>query len=282
LGRQQRATRFLCAYIDAHPGEELTLRTLSKRVGMSPSHLQRAFKRIAGVSPREYVEAVRLGKFRHLLRDEGSVRRSTYRVGRSSTSWPYRSEVGSVLGMGARAYRDGGSGERVRFAIATCSLGFLLVAGTARGVCFVVLDDSEEGAREELKREYPRADIHEDRDSAGRWTRAVADSLEAGDSAGLESLPLDVKATAFQWKVWKCLVSIPAGSTTSYGELAKKIGAPRSARAVGNACGSNPLALVIPCHRVVASDGTLGGYRWGVGRKRAILRKEGVQDGIVS
>ncbi|MDA4136736.1 MAG: methylated-DNA--[protein]-cysteine S-methyltransferase [Thaumarchaeota archaeon] len=281
MNRQQRAIQSLCAYIGAHPAEELTLRTLSKRVGMSPSHLQRAFKRIVGVSPREYVEAVRLGKFRHLLREEGSVRRSTYRVGRSSTSWPYR-PVGSVLGMEARAYRDGGAGERVRFATARCSLGFLLVAGTGRGVCFVVLDDSEEGAREELRREYPKADIREDRDSAGRWTRAVADSLEAGDSAGLESLPLDIRATAFQWKVWKCLVSIPRGSTTSYGELAMKVGSPNGARAVGNACWSNPLALVIPCHRVVASDGTLGGYRWGVGRKRAILRKEGARDRIAS
>jgi AraC family transcriptional regulator of adaptative response/methylated-DNA-[protein]-cysteine methyltransferase len=110
----------------------------------------------------------------------------------------------------------------------------------------------------------------------------VVDSLETGDSAGLESLPLDIRATAFKWKVWKCLVSIPSGSTMSYGELARKVGSPNSARAVGNACGSNPLVLVIPCHRVVASDGTLGGYRWGAGRKRTILRKEGVKDRMAS
>jgi AraC family transcriptional regulator, regulatory protein of adaptative response / methylated-DNA-[protein]-cysteine methyltransferase len=263
----------LCADIESRPGSDWSLRVLSDRAGLSPSHLQRTFKEAVGVTPREYVEAVRFSKFRELLRADLSVRESTYKVGRSTSSWPYRKDTGSILGMEAK----GGSGQDISFATADSSQGKLLVAWTAKGICFVAIDDTLEGLTHALSEEFPGAEIHPISRAAAGWMKAILDVLEKGDSSGTSALPLDIRTTAFRWKVWKTLLSIPPGETLTYGEVAARMGSPGAARAVGSACGANPVALLIPCHRVVASDGSFGGYRWGIERKKNILLKEGAE-----
>ena len=254
-----------------------TLDALARLVQLSASHLQRAFRRRYGVSPAEYHRARRFGQFKAALRDGAAVSEAVYAAGFGSGSRVYE-HSDRLLGMTPASYRAGGAGASLRYTTTATPLGQLLVAATTRGICAVTLgkDDAELATR--LAAEFPHA--ARERVDAGReeWLDAVlariASELGWSNSAAPALPPLDVAATAFQWRVWHALTKIPAGETCSYGELAAAIGSPKAARAVGNACGNNRLALLVPCHRVVREDGTPGGWRWGVPRKRALLALE--------
>jgi AraC family transcriptional regulator, regulatory protein of adaptative response / methylated-DNA-[protein]-cysteine methyltransferase len=285
--RAERVRR-ACALIADHDGERLTLEALAASVGGNPQHLQRTFVEILGISPREYADACRLARLKGALRSEGRVTDAVYEAGFGSSSRVYERAAGA-LGMTPGAYRRGGEGMAVRYATAPCSLGRVLVAATERGVSAVKLGASDAALVADLKREFPAASVAPADSALGQWLGAIVDYLEAGGppsrpnspaasarQAGGRTLdlPLDVRATAFQWKVWRALRRIPPGHTASYAEIAKRIGQPSAARAVARACATNPVCLVIPCHRVVATGGGLGGYRWGVARKKALLEAE--------
>jgi O-6-methylguanine DNA methyltransferase len=254
-----------------------TLDALAQFAQLSPGHLQRAFRRRYGVSPAEYHRARRFGQLKAALRDGAAVTDAVYEAGFGSGSRVYE-HSDRLLGMTPASYRAGGAGASIRYTTTATPLGRLLVAATARGICAVTLgaDDAELAAR--LAAEFPQA--ARERVDTGReeWLDAViariASELGWSEAAAPALPPLDVAATAFQWRVWNALTRIPAGETRSYGELAAAIGAPKAARAVGNACGNNRLALIVPCHRVVREDGTPGGWRWGVERKRELLARE--------
>ena len=263
-----------CTWLDAHLDEPVTLEDLGRAVGVSPWHLQRTFKRLTGLSPKEMVRARRMERLKERLQQGDDVAAATYESGFGSGSRVYeRSDA--RLGMTPATYRRGGAGMRIRFATADSPLGLLLVGVTERGVCAVALGDSEEALAADLRREYPRAEIERvepGEDELGQRIAAVLAYLE-GTSPHL-SLPVDVQATAFQERVWKALQEIPAGETRTYGEIAATLGEPRAARAVARACATNPVALAIPCHRVVSGTGAAGGYRWGSERKSRILARE--------
>ena len=265
------AVRLACRHIEERVDEPLTLQALASRVGLSPYHLQRVFKRIVGVSPREYREALRVGKFKSRVKKGESVTSALYEAGYGSSSRLYEN-AGGRLGMTPAAYRRGGRGASISYTIAGCPLGRLLVAATEKGVCAVRLGDSDKELEMALRTEYSQAEIHRDDKSLGEWVGALVDHLQ-GKHPRLD-LPLDVQATAFQWSVWQKLKEIPYGSTRSYSEVARAIGRPSAVRAVARACATNPVALVIPCHRVVREDQSPGGYRWGIDRKRALLERE--------
>lgn len=254
---------------------------LAAAVGLSASHLQRAFRRRYGVSPAEYARARRFGELKSALKRGARVTDAVYDAGFGSGSRVYE-HAGRLLGMTPARYRRGGEGEAVRYTTLATPLGHLLVAATARGICAVTLGAGDRALVAALRTEFPRAQL--ERVDAGRdeWLAAViahvAHDLGWSDAAAPALPPLDVVATAFQWRVWEALTRIPAGETRSYAEVAAAIGAPRAARAVGRACGANRLALIVPCHRVVREDGSLGGWRWGVARKRRLLRTEGGRD----
>ena len=261
--------------VDGHP----SLATLAARLGGSPYHLQRNFKRLVGVSPREYAEAIRLRNVKGRLRQAGDITGAMLDAGYGSSSRFYERAV-PKLGMAPSVYRRGGAGMRIGYAIvdsANASLGRLLVAATARGVCAVAMGSSDTELTRALSREYPAAAISADAGALATWTTAILAHL-SGRAPRLD-LPLDVQATAFQWQVWQALASIPYGETRTYAEVASSIGKPRAVRAVARACATNPVALAIPCHRVVPSAGGEGGYRWGAGRKRTLLRQEGGKAG---
>ena len=259
------------AFLDDHLEERVTLQRLGRAVALSPFHLQRNFKRLTGVTPREYVTARRLERFKSRLKEGGSVTDAVYEAGYGSSSRLY--EHSTVrLGMTPATYRRGGKGMRIRFAVVPSPLGRTLVAATERGVCAVMLGDSESYLEEELRREYPLAHLERTKGDSEGWTGAISRYLEG--QAGTLELPLDVHATAFQWRVWRALQQIPPGSTRSYKDVAASLGRPKATRAVARACATNRVALVVPCHRVVRGDGGLGGYRWGVKRKRQLLDQE--------
>lgn len=261
----------LCQYIDANLESRLTLADLGMRVGLSPYHLQRVFKRVMGITPRQYTEARRLDAFKTQVRGGATVTDALYGAGYGSSSRLYERSNGQ-LGMTPATYGKGGKGMHIHYTVVDCPLGRLLVAATTRGVCAVSLGDTPEYLEAELRADYPAAEITRDDDSLGEWVAALVAYLE-GQEPHLD-LPLDVQATAFQWRVWQVLRAIPPGETRSYGEIARIVGSPGAARAVGSACANNPVALVIPCHRAVREDGSLGGYRWGLARKEALLRQE--------
>jgi AraC family transcriptional regulator of adaptative response/methylated-DNA-[protein]-cysteine methyltransferase len=266
IDRIRRACRHLVA-ADGH----VTLAALARRIGGSPWHLQRNFKRLVGLTPREYAEACRLQKVKHELRGSESVTAATFDAGYGSTGRFY--ERGAPkLGMTPSTYRRGGTGVRIRFATVASPVGRLLVAATERGVCAVSLGASDDELRAALGREYPNAEIDRDGGALSATTRQILAHLE-GQRPRLD-LPLDVQATAFQWQVWRALAAIPYGSTRTYAEVAAAIGRPGAARAVARACASNRVALAIPCHRVVPAGGGPGGYRWGASRKTALLARE--------
>ena len=257
--------------------EAPTLQALADAVQLSPSHLQRAFRRRFGMSPAEYHRARRFGQLKTALRQGAAVTDAVYDAGFGSGSRVYE-HSDRLLGMTPASYRAGGAGADIRYTTTDTPLGRLLVATTSRGICSVTLGDNDEELEARLAEEFPRA-THE-RVDAGReeWLDAViariASELGWSDTAAPELPPLDVAATAFQWRVWNALTRIPSGSTKSYGELAAELGVPKAARAIGQACGSNKLALIVPCHRIVREDGSLGGWRWGVARKRELLASE--------
>jgi AraC family transcriptional regulator of adaptative response/methylated-DNA-[protein]-cysteine methyltransferase len=261
----------VCAFIDAHLDERLTLDRLGEAVGLSPAHLQRVFKQVTGVSPRQYVEARRVGQLKANLREGQPITTALYDAGFSSSSRIYE-DAGAKLGMTPAAYRKGGAGMHIQYTISECPLGYLLVGATERGLCAVSLGDSPAAVEQWLQTDYPQAEL----EAADGSLAQVVDQLVrhlSGDLPHLD-LPLDVQATAFQLRVWEALRQIPYGETRSYAQVAESLGEPTAARAVARACATNRVALVIPCHRVVRGDGDLSGYRWGVGRKAALLAGE--------
>ncbi|HEV2854485.1 MAG TPA: bifunctional DNA-binding transcriptional regulator/O6-methylguanine-DNA methyltransferase Ada [Thermoanaerobaculia bacterium] len=275
--RQAEAVRRACGYLEAHLDEAPTLNDLAREVGMSPWHLHRTFKAVLGLSPKQYAARLRAGRFKDEVRGGESVATATYGAGYGSSSRLYE-KAGENLGMTPGAYRRGGRGMRVRYTLADSPFGRLLVGATERGICAVSLGDGDSGdgpLEAELRREYPNAEIERDDAALRPWLDAVLPALEGRDGGmGARELPLDLQATAFQWRVWQALQEIPRGETRSYGEIAEALGRPGAARAVAQACASNRVALVVPCHRVVRGDGEPGGYRWGAERKRRILDLE--------
>jgi AraC family transcriptional regulator of adaptative response/methylated-DNA-[protein]-cysteine methyltransferase len=262
--------RRACVYlanVEGHP----SLATLARRVGGSPYHLQRNFKRLVGVSPREYADAVRLRKVKTGLRRGDPVTGAMLDAGYGSSSRFYERAV-PKLGMSPTAYRRGGAGMSITYAIVDSPLGRLLVGATPRGVCAVAMGASDAELERAIAREYPAASIAKDDGALAKWTKEIVAHL-SGRRPRLD-LPLDVQATSFQWQVWEALRAIPYGETRTYGEVAATIGRPRAVRAVARACATNPVALAIPCHRVVAANGQTGGYRWGPDRKKTLLARE--------
>jgi AraC family transcriptional regulator of adaptative response/methylated-DNA-[protein]-cysteine methyltransferase len=260
----------LCHFIET---AELapSLAELAERAQMSAYHLHRVFKARTGVTPKAYANAHRAERLRAELRRSASVTDALYGAGYNSGGHFY-ADAGKVLGMTPTRYRAGGIDTEIRFAIGQCSLGAILVARSDRGVCAILLGDDAEALAHDLQDRFPNARLLGGDASFERWVAQVVGFVEA-PSIGLD-LPLDVRGTAFQQRVWQALREIPAGQTASYAEIAGRIGAPKSVRAVAQACGANALAVAIPCHRVVRSDGALSGYRWGVERKRALLARE--------
>jgi AraC family transcriptional regulator of adaptative response/methylated-DNA-[protein]-cysteine methyltransferase len=258
--------------------EAPTLAALADAAKLSPSHLQRAFRRRYGMSPAEYHRARRFGHFKTALRKGAAVTDAVYDAGFGSGSRVYE-HTNRLLGMTPASYRAGGAGAHIRYTTTRTPLGQLLVAATARGICAVTLGASDAALEQRLKDEFPEASHERVDNGREEWLDAViariASELGWSDAQAPDLPPLDVAATAFQWRVWEALTRIPAGTTMSYGELAAELGKPGAARAIGRACGSNRLALIVPCHRIVREDGSLGGWRWGVERKRVVLEHEG-------
>jgi AraC family transcriptional regulator of adaptative response/methylated-DNA-[protein]-cysteine methyltransferase len=263
----------LCRQIEA--AEEMpTLGDLSDAAGISPFHLHRIFKRITGVTPKAYMAAVKAQRMRTGLPEAGTVTEAIYEAGFSSSSRFYEN-ADNILGMSPERYRRGGQGIRMVYAIERCWLGLVLVAGTERGICAILFDDRPEPLLAELERRFPAAAIEPAGDA---FAERLAEVLCAIEQPGLaSSLPLDISGTAFQQRIWQALREIPAGKTASYAEIAKSVGTPRAIRAVAGACAANPIAVAIPCHRVIRGDGDLAGYRWGLARKRDLLAREAEQ-----
>jgi AraC family transcriptional regulator of adaptative response/methylated-DNA-[protein]-cysteine methyltransferase len=263
--------REACRVLDG--SESPKLDSLARRLGQRPHGLLRAFKRILGITPRQYRDARRVARFKHELKRRSHVSPALYEAGYGSSSRVYE-RADALLGMTPATYARGAAGVDIAYTVVPCALGRLLVAATTRGVCRVSLGDTTVSLEADLAAEFPAARVR--KDAAGRgldaWARAILRHLD-GREPHLD-LPLDVRATAFQRRVWLELQRIPYGETRSYGEVARRIGRPAATRAVARACATNPAALVIPCHRVVREDGDLGGYRWGLDRKKALLERE--------
>ena len=264
----------VCDYIRIHIDEPLPLETLARTANMSAFHFLRSFKAVIGVTPKRYVDAIRLERFKTGLRKANGVAAAVYDAGYGSASRAYeRSETN--LGMTPAQYRRRGEGVGISYATLDTPVGLMLVGATDRGICFLQFGD-ETDLLAQLRKEYSNARItpmkKTSQPALARWVDALSHHL-AGDRPRLD-LPLDVRATAFQMRVWAYLQSIPYGHVQSYGEVAKAIGRPRAARAVARACAANVCALVIPCHRVIRGTGELGGYRWKVERKRALIDRE--------
>lgn len=259
-------------------GEETPgLQALAEAVGLSPGHLQRRFRARYGMSPAEFAASRRLGRLKTALRESASVTDAVYAAGFGSGSRVYE-KSDTLLGMTPADYRRGGAGTTLRYTTLKTPLGELLVAATERGICAILLGKNEKELLAELQREFPAA--ASERVDAGRdeWLGRVIAEVHANlgwsEASSAPLPPFDLRATAFQWRVWQALTRIPAGQTRSYSEVAQSLGAPRAARAVARACASNRLAIMVPCHRVVREDGSLGGYRWGLARKRRLLARE--------
>lgn len=248
-----------------------SLGQLARHAGWSPRHLHRVFKAVTGLTPKGYADAHRAQRVRRGLAQGGSVTGAILDAGFGSSSRFYEKSE-AVLGMTPTRYRAGGAGTRIRFALGRCFLGEILVAASAHGVCAILLGSDAAALLRDLQDRFPRAELLGGEASFEQMVAQVVAFVEA-PRIGLD-LPLDVQGTAFQQRVWQALRKIPAGTTTTYTEIAKRIGAPTAVRAVAGACAANALAVAIPCHRVVRRDGGLSGYRWGVERKRALLDRE--------
>ena len=255
--------------------EETTpsLDRLAARAGYSKFHFLRLFRAATGLTPRRYAEAIRARRLQSALADGTRVADAVAGAGYGSESRVYE-HTGRLFGMTPGKLRRGGEGEVVRAALADCPFGRLLVGATERGVCFIGFGEPDDALLAELVRRFPRATIETGDAGLGETIRQVLHFLD--EPAAALDLPLDLRGTAFQKRVWDALARIPAGETRSYAEVARMIGAPRAVRAVAKSCAANPVALAVPCHRVIGSDGALTGYRWGVARKQALLEKEGV------
>jgi len=261
----------ICRYIEQHMDESVTLDQLGKVFGLSPFHLQRTFKKAIGITPKAYADSCRMGLLKRNLQSGRNVTDALYEAGYSASSRLYE-RTASHLGMTPDKYRRGAVAAMIRYTCVDSPLGKMLVAATEKGICAIQFGDSDDELTQGLKREFPFAIRKRDDESMRTWTNTVLSQL-SGHKLN-RSLPLDIQATAFQRRVWAHLQSLPFGATHSYAQVAKAIGRPTAARAVARACASNRIAVAIPCHRVVRGNGEMGGYRWGVGRKKALLDME--------
>lgn len=268
--RQAALVASLCRLIDDAETPP-SLADLAQHADMSPHHVHRLFKRVTGLTPRAWAAARRAARLGQRLADGASVTTAIVNAGYGSTSRVY-ARPARPLGMTPGRYRDGGRDEDIRFAIAQCALGALLVAESARGLCAIALGDDADTLARALQDRFPQARLTGDDAAFAQRVARVAAFVEAPDG-GLD-LPLDLRGTAFQLRVWHALRAIPAGTTLSYAELARRLGTPKAVRAVASACAANMLAVAVPCHRIVRTDGRLSGYRWGVERKRALIERE--------
>jgi AraC family transcriptional regulator of adaptative response/methylated-DNA-[protein]-cysteine methyltransferase len=265
----------LARYIAAQAEKPLTLESLARRVHLSPSRMQRVFKSIFGVSPKKLQQAARGERFKALLRDGADVTEAIYEAGFGSSSRVYGQRMHSI-GMTPKRYRAGGEGETLTWACRETVLGPILMAATDRGVCFAQFGSDCDSLLEQLRGEYPRAELERYRGQAARQLDHWIDALNAyiQNKRPRPDIPLDLQGTAFQIKVWEFLLSLEDGEVISYGELARGIDRPRAVRAAASACAANRIAVLVPCHRILRGDGGLGGYRWGLERKRALLDAE--------
>jgi AraC family transcriptional regulator of adaptative response/methylated-DNA-[protein]-cysteine methyltransferase len=272
---QSVLVRSICRYIERHVVDQsedrLTLSLLAKEFRLSSFHLQRTFKAVLGVSPRAYVDACRLRELKSSLQSGHSVTTSLYAAGYGSSSRLYE-RTATQLGMTPEKYRRGAVAAIVRYTITDSPLGRMMIAATEKGICAISFADSDQQLLQGLIREFPFAVRRRDEAALSEWRAGLANMMQGQETSA--SLPLDIRATAFQRRVWEALQQIPRGETWTYSALAKKIGMPSATRAVANACASNRIAIAIPCHRIVRQDGDLGGYRWGVRRKAQLLALE--------
>lgn len=261
----------ICRYIEQHLDEPLTLERLGKEFGQSPFHLQRRFKSVLGITPREYADSCRLRSLKRNLQAGDSVTRAMYDAGYGSSSRLYE-RTASQLGMTPDKYRRGAVAATIRYTLVDSPLGRMLIAATDRGICAIQFARSDGELLEGLRREFPFAARKSDDRGLRSWVSTLLRQMHGKELDA--ALPLDIRATVFQRRVWRYLQSIPFGTTRSYNEVAKGIGQPTASRAVARACATNPVAVAIPCHRVVRGDGSMGGYRWGIERKKALLEME--------
>jgi AraC family transcriptional regulator, regulatory protein of adaptative response / methylated-DNA-[protein]-cysteine methyltransferase len=268
---QDALVRAICRYIERHIEDHLTLSLLAKQFRRSPFHLQRTFKAALGVSPKAYIDACRLRQVKQNLQAGHNVTTSLYAAGYGSSSRLYE-RTAKQLGMTPEKYRRGALAAIVRYTTAPSPLGRMLIAATDKGICAIQFADSDQELQQGLMREFPFATRRRDDQAMEEWRENLARLIQGQDVH--PSLPLDIRATAFQRRVWEYLQEIPRGETRSYSAVAKKIGMPKATRAVARACATNPVAVAIPCHRVVREDGELGGYRWGIERKEQLLAME--------
>ena len=261
-----------CEYIRHHPEEKITLESLSREVGVSAYHLQRIFKRVMGVSPHQYQEICRIERLKGQLRDGKPVTKAVYNAGYGSTSWLYK-DSHAKLGMTPGVYKRKGEGMKIKYTIVDSPLGKLIIARTSHGVCYLGLWDDEATLEASLRTEYPLAEFTREGGKFDPWTREILEYL-AGRVSELGGIPVDIVGTDFQRQVWRELQTIPRGQTRTYSDVAWSMGRPEAVRAVGRACATNPVSLLIPCHRVVGKDGNLYGYHWGLSRKKTLLEAE--------
>ena len=265
-------TRQVCRMIEQHVQEQgsdrMTLQQIAAETGYSEDHLSKSFRKILGISPVDYYDNRRTSLFKENVRAGETVTQAAYGAGFGSSSRLYE-KAHARLGMTPASYAKGGAGAEIAYAFVDCFLGRMLVAGTRHGVCAVYFGDDDRALLEELEEEFPRAEIAADLGRLADWTGEIVTFLESSAKA-VPEIPLDMYGTAFQRRVWRALLEIAPGETKTYRDLAEDIGAPKSARAVGRACATNPVSLLVPCHRVIGTDGKLHGYRWGLQRKEML------------
>ncbi len=270
-GAQTAAVVELCRAIEQDPDRPTRLAALAQQARTTTHRLHRAFRRVLGITPRQFADALRVRRFKGRLQHGADVTTALYDAGYGSASRLYE-RANAQLGMTPATYGKGGRGMDIAYTIEDCALGKVLVAATARGVSAVYLGSEEQPLERELKAEYPNAALRRDANSLGPWVREIVKHLSGGERR-LE-LPIDVEATAFQRRVWEELQKIPYGATRTYSQVARAMGRPAAVRAVARACATNPVSIVVPCHRVIREDGALAGYRWGLDRKKALLEHE--------
>ncbi|MGA3092486.1 MAG: bifunctional DNA-binding transcriptional regulator/O6-methylguanine-DNA methyltransferase Ada [Terriglobales bacterium] len=268
---QSALVHAMCRYIEQHIEDRLTLDLLARQFRRSAFHLQRTFKSVLGVSPKAYIDAVRLRQVKQNLQAGHDVTTALYAAGYGSSSRLYE-RTATQLGMTPEKYRRGAIAAVVRYTIAPSPLGRMLIAATDKGICAIQFADNDAQLQQGLMREFPFANRRRDDQAMAQWSVNLTNLMQGRETN--PSLPLDIRATAFQRQVWEALQTIPRGETRSYGEVARTIGTPKASRAVARACATNPVAVAIPCHRVIREDGALGGYRWGNQRKQRLLAME--------
>ncbi len=257
-------------YLTEHASERTKLKDVAKATGVAPLTILRGFKRVLGVSPREYAKAQRLATFKDKLQTpKSTVTEAIYAAGYGSSSRAYE---GAELGMTPSAMKAGGKGETIRYTVAESPLDRMLIAATARGICAIAFGDDDLDLLQDLQKRYPHAELKRMDGELAQEVRALVALIE--ESPAAPQLSIDIRMTAFQQRVWQALRAIPRGATRTYGDIARELGKPKGAQAVGQAIGSNPLAVLVPCHRVVGTGGTMTGYRWGLDRKKILLAKE--------